>query len=72
MNGDEGKADREAVRYRPARGDKRCGTCASFDPIARLCAIIAGPIAANMVCDRWTLMPGLFRRDLEFPPRRRP
>ncbi len=70
MDGSEGTLEREAARYRPARGDKRCGTCASFDPGAGLCAILAGPIAANMVCDRWTLMPGLTRRNLEPPPRR--
>ena len=70
MAGDEGELDRRAVNYRPARRDKRCGTCASFDAQGQACAIVAGLIAANMVCDRWTLMPGLYRRDLDPPPRR--
>ncbi len=67
---EEGKLDRAAVNYRAARRDKRCGTCACFDPAARACSMVAGPIAANMVCDRWTIMPGLYRRDLGLPPRR--
>lgn len=71
LEGDEGKLDREAVHYRPARRDKRCGTCARFDPQAAACAVVAGAIAANMVCDRWSLMPGLYRRDLDLPPRPR-
>ncbi len=70
MAGAEGKLDPAAVNYRPARRDKRCGTCASFDVEARTCSIVAGPIAANMVCTQWSLMPGLYRRDLELPPRR--
>jgi hypothetical protein len=64
-----GKLDRTAVNYRAARRDKRCGTCARFDAAARACSVVAGAVAANMVCDRWTIMPGLTRRDLE-PPRR--
>ena len=70
MTDASGKVDGAAARYRPARGDKRCGTCASFDPGGPLCAVVTGAVAANMVCDRWTLMPGLFRRDLEPPARR--
>ncbi len=66
----EGKLDRAAVHYRAARRDKRCGTCACFDPAGRACSVVSGAIAANMVCDRWTLMPGLYRRDLDLPPRR--
>lgn len=38
---------------------------------AAACAVVAGTIAANMVCDRWSLMPGLYRRDLDLPPRPR-
>ncbi len=64
------KLDRVAVNYRAARRDKRCGTCACFDVVARGCSLVAGVIAANMVCDRWTIMPGLTHRDLELPPRR--
>ena len=67
----ERKLDPEAVNYRPAHRDKRCGTCASFQVETRTCAIVAGPIAANMTCSRWTLMPGLYRRDLDLPPRPR-
>ena len=59
MAGDAEKLDRGAVNYRAARRDKRCGTCAHFDPATRACAVVAGEIAANMVCDRWTLMPGV-------------
>ncbi len=70
MAGDEGKHSPEGVNYRAARRDKRCGTCACFDPAGRACSAVAGAIAANMVCDRWTLMPGLYRRDLDLPPRR--
>jgi hypothetical protein len=67
---DEAKLDRAAVTYRAARRDVRCGTCASFDARARTCAVVAGSISANMMCDRWSLMPGLTKRDLELPPRR--
>jgi hypothetical protein len=68
--GEAGRRDRVAANYRAARRDKRCGTCASFDPKARNCSAMPGLVAADMVCDLWTLMPGLYRRDLEFPPRR--
>jgi hypothetical protein len=67
---DEGKLERAAVNYRAARRDRRCGTCAYFDAEARACTQVAGAIAANMLCDRWTIMPGLTRRDLDLPPRR--
>jgi hypothetical protein len=70
MAAEEIKLSPEAVDYRPARRDKRCGTCASFVVETSTCAIVAGPIAANMTCSRWTLMPGLYRRDLDPPPRR--
>ena len=69
--GEAGKLDRTAANYRAARRDKRCGTCARFDVAARACSVVAGAIAANMVCDRWTLMPGLTHRDLDLPPRAR-
>ncbi len=69
MDGDAEKLDRGGVNYRAARRDKRCGTCAHFDVAGKTCAIVAGPVAADMVCDRWALMPGLYRRDLGFPPR---
>jgi hypothetical protein len=68
---DEGTSDRSAVNYRAAHRDKRCGTCAQFDAAARACSVVAGAIAANMVCDRWAIMPGLTRADLDPPPRPR-
>ena len=65
------KLPRETVNYRLSRNDVRCGTCASFDVPTKSCTLVAGTIAANMKCDRWTKMPGLTQRDVHPGPRHR-
>ncbi len=70
MKENGGAGDREGVHYRAAQRDRRCGTCASFDAAGSTCALGAGAVAANMLCDLWSIMPGLTRRGLEPPPRR--
>ena len=39
--------------YRPARRERRCGTCVAFRPEARACDVVTGEIHPAMVCDRW-------------------
>lgn len=70
MAGEEGELNRVAVNYRRAERERRCETCARFEPQARACGLVAGGIAANMVCDRWVILPGVTVRDLDLPPRR--
>ncbi|MEK7338577.1 MAG: hypothetical protein AABZ75_04310 [candidate division NC10 bacterium] len=41
------------MNYRPARKERRCGTCVAFRPEAMACEWVAGEIHPAMVCDRW-------------------
>lgn len=49
------KLSKRAVRYRPASGLERCGSCAMFHPRRRLerCDLVRGVIRASDVCDRF-------------------
>ena len=47
------KLKKTAVNYRPARKERRCGTCVSFRPEGMACEVVAGEIHPAMVCDRW-------------------
>jgi 2'-5' RNA ligase len=59
-----------SVGYRPAAGDRRCGTCVMFRPGEGdgRCTLVQGPIEADHVCDRWerqtmkAAVPGLASR----------
>ncbi len=48
------KADQVEVNYRPAKRERRCGSCTAFDPEPGACARVGGEIHPNMVCDLWT------------------
>ena len=47
------RLEKTAVNYRPARKERRCGTCVAFRPEAIACEWVAGEIHPAMVCDRW-------------------
>lgn len=48
------KAPQADVDYRPAKRERRCGSCTAFDPEPSACARVAGEIRPDMVCDLWT------------------
>lgn len=45
------KLAKTAVNYRPATGDRRCGSCVMFGD--GRCTLVKGVINADDVCDRW-------------------
>lgn len=48
------QVSKPSVRYRPAVVPGiRCGTCVMFHPGPGTCDLVAGPIDADDVCDRW-------------------
>ena len=51
------KVSKASVSYRPARGGKRCGTCAMFRAPAS-CTLVAGVVRRGDVCDRWAPKAG--------------
>ena len=47
------KVSKESVNYRAAsKPGERCGTCVMWRD--GLCTLVAGPVEANHVCDRWS------------------
>lgn len=53
-----GKLSQKSVNYRMSAGpsSEHCGSCSMFQPIAGktgTCALVAGVIEADHVCDRW-------------------
>lgn len=59
------KLTKEEVAYRPAKKERRCGNCTTFQPEASTCQRVEGRIEPFMVCEKWTPLKGSSGREGE-------